>query len=204
MPPRPLVKPRKQPQQARSEATVDALLSATARILARDGYDRASTNRIAEAAGVSPGSLYQYFPGKEALVAALIDRHRTRMNEVFARHVSAHAGAPVRDAIGGVVRATLEAQASDPVLHRALLDQVPRVGKLSDTLDHLDGEVARVVRAALELRRAELRVDDVETATFVVVHAVQALSDRIVRRPVAEHGRAIAAVVDMITRFLVP
>jgi AcrR family transcriptional regulator len=58
---------------------VDAILSATARILCGTGYDRASTNRIALAAGVSVGSLYQYFPSKEALVAALVERHTESM-----------------------------------------------------------------------------------------------------------------------------
>src|SRR6478752_8926814 len=67
--------PRKQASQERSRATVAALVEATARILVRDGFDRASTNRIAQEAGVSIGSLYQYYPGKEALVAAVIERH---------------------------------------------------------------------------------------------------------------------------------
>ena len=62
--------------------TVNALLEATARILIREGFDKASTNRIAEVAGVSVGSLYQYFPGKEALVAALIDRHNQEVMQV--------------------------------------------------------------------------------------------------------------------------
>lgn len=62
--------------QQRSRATVDALVEATARILVREGFDKASTNRIAEVAGVSIGSLYQYFPGKEALVVAVIERHQ--------------------------------------------------------------------------------------------------------------------------------
>ncbi len=65
----------KMPLQERSRATVDALVEATARILVREGFEKASTNRIAEVAGVSVGSLYQYFPSKEALVAAVIDRH---------------------------------------------------------------------------------------------------------------------------------
>ena len=69
-------KPRKDASQERSRATVDALVEATARILVRDGFDNASTNRIAEVAGVSVGSLYQYFPSKEALVAAVIERHQ--------------------------------------------------------------------------------------------------------------------------------
>src|SRR3569623_1094019 len=67
--------PRKYASQERSRATVAALVEATARILVAEGFDRASTNRIAEVAGVSIGSLYQYFPGKEALVLAVAERH---------------------------------------------------------------------------------------------------------------------------------
>ena len=74
--------PRKSASQERSRATVDVLLEATTRILVKEGYDRASTNRIAELAGVSIGSLYQYFPSKEALVAAVIDRHQQEISEV--------------------------------------------------------------------------------------------------------------------------
>ena len=78
------INPRKLPQQERARATIDAILTATARILVKEGFDRASTNRIAEEAGVSVGSLYQYFPGKEALVAALIERHLDEMTSLFA------------------------------------------------------------------------------------------------------------------------
>src|ERR1041385_532898 len=85
MPPKLATRPRKQPQQDRARATVDALLEATTRILVRDGYDRASTNRIALAAGVSIGSLYQYFPSKEAPVAALVEHHLGRMREALDR-----------------------------------------------------------------------------------------------------------------------
>src|SRR5881394_3122602 len=72
--------PRKLPRQERARATIDALLTATAHVLVKEGFDRASTNRIAEAAGVSVGSLYQYFPSKEALVAALVERHTDLMS----------------------------------------------------------------------------------------------------------------------------
>jgi AcrR family transcriptional regulator len=63
-------------REAILRATVDALVEATARILVKEGFDKASTNRIAEVAGVSVDSLYQYFPGKEALVAAVIESHQ--------------------------------------------------------------------------------------------------------------------------------
>jgi AcrR family transcriptional regulator len=78
---RPLTKPSKVASQARSRATVDALVEATARILVKDGFDKASTNRIAELAGVSVGSLYQYFPSKEALVVAVIERHQQEIKQ---------------------------------------------------------------------------------------------------------------------------
>jgi AcrR family transcriptional regulator len=76
---KPLTNPRKQASQVRSRATVDALIEATARILVSEGFDRSSTNRIAEKAGVSIGSLYQYYPSKEGLVAAVIDRHNQEL-----------------------------------------------------------------------------------------------------------------------------
>src|ERR1041384_4380995 len=79
---RPLTNPRKQASQERSRATVDALVEATARILVREVFDKASTNRIAEAAGVSIGSLYQYYPSKEALVAAVIERHNRDLMQI--------------------------------------------------------------------------------------------------------------------------
>jgi AcrR family transcriptional regulator len=70
--PRSGLKPRKMPVQSRSAATFDAILEAAARILERHGLEGFNTNAVAARAGVSVGSLYQYFPGKDALMAALI------------------------------------------------------------------------------------------------------------------------------------
>src|SRR6478609_1678626 len=76
MPRRPKTRtaPRRAPLQRRSADTVDVLLAATERVLAQHGYDGATTNRIAEAAGVSIGTLYHFFPSKEALIEALVHR----------------------------------------------------------------------------------------------------------------------------------
>src|SRR5260370_38447536 len=87
--------PRKLASQERSRSTVDALLEATARILVKEGYDQASTNRIAEVAGVSIGSLYQYFPSKEALRAAGIDRHTQEGSQVTGNAQAKAAARPV-------------------------------------------------------------------------------------------------------------
>ena len=76
-----LIKPRKLPRQHRSAATVEAILEAAARILERGGPDALNTNSVAAMAGVSVGSLYQYFPGKEALLAELVRKWRALLVE---------------------------------------------------------------------------------------------------------------------------
>src|ERR1700679_3626916 len=103
MSPRPRTVPRKAPQQQRSRETVDVILAATARVLVKEGFDHASTNRIAEAAGVSIGSLYQYFPSKESLVAALIERHFDEMSAVLSEEMERVADLPLAAALRRMV-----------------------------------------------------------------------------------------------------
>src|SRR5579864_2789253 len=117
---RPLTNPRKQASQRRSRATVDALIEATARILVREGFDKASTNRVAEEAGVSVGSLYQYFPSKEALVAAVIDRHNQELMQVVRGALVEVAALPMEQAVRKLVAVAIKAHRIDPKLHRVL------------------------------------------------------------------------------------
>jgi AcrR family transcriptional regulator len=204
MPTLPKTSPRKSPRQARSEATVEAILEATARVLTRDGYDHLSTNRVALQAGVSIGSLYQYFPSKEALVAALIDRHREMMMSVFFRRMSEVSGAPCAVAARVLVRALVEAHAADPKLHRTLHEQVPSVGRLGHLLDDIEVRAAGAVRAYLDAHRDELRIEDIETATFVVVHAVEAITHAaVLTRPKGiSIDRFIEETTDMVVSYL--
>lgn len=76
---RPALKPRKWPVQARSAASVEAILDATIQVLMRDGKERLTTTAVARRAGVSVGSLYQYFPNKSSLLQAVLRRHLERV-----------------------------------------------------------------------------------------------------------------------------
>ena len=175
MPTKTATKPRKIAVQARSLATVDAILRATARILIREGYDRASTNKIAHLAGVSIGSLYQYFPSKEALVAALAERHVDEMAAVLRREYPRLSAAPLEQAVEEVVRLMVTAHSVDPKLHKVLVEQVPRIGKL-DHMDSIERDMFTLARGYLETRRAELVVRDLDLAAFIVVGTVEALT----------------------------
>src|SRR4249920_1596611 len=114
--------PRKSAVQERSRVTVHALLEATARILVREGFDQASTNRIAEVAGVSVGSLYQYFPSKEALVAAVIERHQQEIMQLVRGELSEVANQPIEQGVRTLVAVAVKSHRLDPKLHRVLAE----------------------------------------------------------------------------------
>lgn len=196
------VSARKKPIQARSQATVRAILDAAAHVLSKEGYDNASTNRVAERAGVSIGSLYQYFPGKESLVAALIDEHRARSLEVFVEKAGEVAGAPLPVAVETLVEALVEAHEADPQLHRVLMEQVPRVGSLKLLLDDLDVRVGTVVRAILAARRDEIGPRDLDAATFVVVNAVETLVHRAVLDQRLSRETLVRETTALVVRYL--
>ncbi|HVV40307.1 MAG TPA: TetR/AcrR family transcriptional regulator [Nitrobacter sp.] len=155
--------------------TVDALVEATARILVREGFDKASTNHIADVAGVSVGSLYQYFPGKEALVAAVIERHQQEIMKTVRGELAEVSSQPVETAVRKMIVAAIKAHRVNPKLHRVLAEQIPRVGKLKD-VEIFSRQNFILFRTYLESRLDELRVDDLELASFVCVTTIEALT----------------------------
>ncbi len=172
---RPPINPRKQASQERSRATVDALIEATARILVREGFDKASTNRIAEEAGVSIGSLYQYYPGKEALVAAVVDRHNRELMQIVRTALAEVAALPVDKAVRRLVGVAIDAHRADPKLHRVLTEQIPRVGR-AERVGAFNRETFVLLRTYLEAHRDELRPLDLELAAFVCATTIEALT----------------------------
>lgn len=195
---------RKAPVQDRSRETVEVILKATARVLVDVGYDRASTNKVAEIAGVSVGSLYRYFPSKEALVAALIERHVKEMLAVCESKLAEMADAPLDRAAHEIVRAILRAQSVNPKLHRILIQQVPRVGQLRN-VDALQERFGVLVKAYLENRKKELRPQNIDLAVFVLVRAVEAVAHAAVLEQPAllVDGELAGELAEMVLRYLI-
>ena len=200
---RPAVKPRKDASQERSRARVDALVEATARILVREGFDKASTNRIAEVAGVSVGSLYQYFPGKEALVAAVMERHQQQIMQIVRRELAQVENQPLKQAVRRLFAVAVTAHGVDPDLHRVLAEQIPRVGKL-EKLEGFDRENYALFRSYLERHRDEIRVADLDLASFICVTTVEALThNAVLHHSSALSKKAMDALVDEGSRLIV-
>ena len=205
---KPLTKPRKNASQERSRATVDALIEATARILVKEGFDKASTNHIAETAGVSVGSLYQYFPSKEALVAAVMERHSRELMETVRGAVAEAVALPVEPAVRKLVATAIEAHRIDPKLHRVLAEQLPRTGKLENAAT-FNREYYTLFRTYLEAHRNEFRAVDLGLAAFVCMTSIEALTHTAVLHHSASFtDEAFAALVDeatlLIVRYLQP
>jgi AcrR family transcriptional regulator len=198
----PALDPRKHAAQQRSRATVDALIEATARVLVKEGFERASTNRIAAEAGVSIGSLYQYFPTKEALVAAVIERHKTAMLQMLRETLVRVAERPLQDALREIITVTIDAHRVDPELHRVLVEQIPRTGRLAE-VEGFDREVQSLVHGYLEARKQEIRVPDLELAAFVIVSTVEALSHgAVLHHPELLSRNKVKTFTDEVTRLV--
>lgn len=166
--------PRKLPRQSRSKASYQAILDAAARVLVDVGYDKATTNSIAEVAGVSIGTLYEYFPGKEAIYAAV----RARLNEVGFAILTAEAESfsalSPGDAIDLVVQARIDAVLIDPVLHCRLNDQVPHYVTQDQTDGMLDA-FFDIAKGFLQIHNAAVRdqtPDVMANLAMRTVHAV--------------------------------
>lgn len=199
---RPLTSPRKEAIQARSRATVDALIEATTRILVREGFDRASTNRIAEEAGVSIGSLYQYYPSKEALVAAVIDRHQQELMQVVRNALAEVSALPLEEGVRRLVAVAIDAHRVNPKLHRVLAEQIPRTGRLKN-VEAFNRETYALFRSYLESRRVEVRAADLDLAAFVCVTSVEALTHTaVLHRPEVLSDKAAGALVEEATRLV--
>jgi len=185
---------RRTPRQGRAKATVGAILSATAELLGRSGLARLSTNRIAERAGVSIGSVYQYFPDKKGLLAALIHRERELVRDVTVRALASAEGEALEIAVGRVVAAVLQHQRARAPLHDALFHEAARALGDEQHAGHASRRsVEDVVAAFLRARASEIDVSDPRRASVVIVQTVSALAHESIVAPRPElEGEALA------------
>jgi AcrR family transcriptional regulator len=184
MPPR--TQPRKRPRQERSRLTVEAILDAAARVFERHGYAAGTTNRIAERAGVSVGSLYQYYPNKDAILVALVQRH---LDEGVA------ALSPVLEELGAarpsleeglrrMVVAMVELHRERPALHRVLFEEAPRPPALRRRLTALNAALVAAVAGYLRACGDEVAPDrDPDVAARLVVQVIETVTHDLVIRP---------------------
>jgi AcrR family transcriptional regulator len=188
------LKPRKTPRQARAEATVDAILEATIQVLLSEGARRLTTTRVAARAGVSVGTMYQYFPHKEALLYAVLKQHLDTIAEAVEAACARLRGQAIATIGEGLVLAYLDAKMVRVDVSRALY----LVSADLDTSELMDGIAKRILDATTVLlaSAADAEFDDLSVVTFTLLAAMSGAV-----RTVFERGAAPSMLRDLRTHL---
>jgi AcrR family transcriptional regulator len=118
--------PRRQPRQRRSRQTVETVLEAVVHVLKEHGVDGITTNRIAETAGISIGSVYQYFPDKQAIFEAIHARHVNQINRLIESVLEQHRTSSLEEFMRALIDALISAHEVDPELHGVMVLTAPQ------------------------------------------------------------------------------
>ncbi len=170
--------PRKQPRQERAKETVSVILEAAAEVFAEKGYAGATTNKIAHRAGVSIGSLYQYFPNKDAILAGLREQHLSDVQIVVDRSMRelADVNVPIGQALGSLLRGLINLHEEKPKLTRALSEDVLPPHSVEDINRNREEEhYARATEQILR-RRSDVRTGNHIMMAHLLVQTIQALT----------------------------
>jgi AcrR family transcriptional regulator len=195
------LQPRRLPRQVRAELTRERILTAAAHVFTEYGYAAGTTNRIAARARVSIGSLYQYFPNKDAILAELLVRHIDRGMWTQADRLDLSPGT-LQATVRALVRDAIDNHRDDPQLLRILIEEAPFSQEVVDTIDRYGRLRVGQVRDLLA-RHPDVRVGDLDTAADLIVTTVEMNTHKVMAHP-----RTIAVetfeneLVDMLTRYL--
>lgn len=171
---------RKEPRQARSRATVEAVVEAGARILSEQGWGGFTTNKVADAAGVSIGSLYQYFPDKLSLVDAIRGRHiDDSLNAV--RHALADTQS-LAEFVEALVTNLIAAHSIHPGLHRVLLDEAPGLDAYRDQNSQIEAQYLSLYTEAATVYGSHDRGVPASTIGLVISDAIDGVIHNAARR----------------------
>lgn len=163
--------PRKCPRQARAAVTVDAIFEGTLQVLLSAGSTRLNTTRVAERAGVSVGTLYQYFPNKQALLFAVLERYLTKLMDTLEAACLDHRGATAEVMTEAAVKAYLQVKAQQPEISRALYYVVTELdarGLVEAAIQRAERAIAAMLSTASDGRFSDPHA--VARTLFATIH----------------------------------
>lgn len=184
---------------------MEAIVQAAAQVFERHGYAAGTTNRIAERAGVSIGTLYQYFPNKDTILVVLIEEHLEQAQATFAPLAEQllEQRPPVRTGLRLLLQALFELHHHQPNLHRVLFEEAPRPQEIRDRLDAAFDRATESLARYLDFR-AEVTVPDTTVAAQLVIQSLEAITHGLVIHPRADVSLSAytEATMMMLDRYL--
>jgi AcrR family transcriptional regulator len=196
-----VVTPRKKPTQGRSKATVEAVLAAAAHILEDRGLAGFNTNAVAVRAGVSIGSLYQYFPSKDAILVALMEQSLAVFSETLAEAIDGAPGDSLGEDLKFMLQMGLVSHLRRPNLVRLLEDEFQRLeGHINKASSHVAVRAAMI--RLLQRYDNQIRVDNIEIASQDVGAIAKSLMSAAGERGDADWDTVIDRIVRAMLGYL--
>jgi AcrR family transcriptional regulator len=199
--------PRKEPKQKRSKAMYDAILDATTHLLSENGYAATTTNHIAERTGISIGSLYQYFPNKDAIAVELLQRHIVSgmdyMNPLIT-HAMKSRNDPAK-MVKAFIEAACDHHTDNPSLHKVLEEEVPHPAHIREALRHNEYLFAEAIAHWIELQRPQ-EVSNLTVAARLVFFLVKTMTHWYILSQQTEIEREVFVdeLTTIVMRYLFP
>jgi AcrR family transcriptional regulator len=195
------LEPRRKPRQVRAELTRERILTAAAHIFAAHGYAAGTTNRIAEHARISIGSLYQYFPNKEAILAELLIQHIDRGTWTGADELDLSPGT-LEATVRALIRDAIDNHSDDPRLLRVMVEEASVSQELLDTVDR-HGKVRTAQVRDVLVRHPDVDVGDPDVAAEIILFTVEMNTHKFMAGPRTVPVEAFEReLVAMVTRYL--
>ncbi len=191
----------KLPRQSRSKATVDAIVVGATQVLGKDGWHNSNVNEMARRAGVSIGSVYQYFPTKEQLGAEVARQVSNEMLAQFVNYLVEIIDLPPREALPNVVRMTLELFRAAPNARATLIREAPAIAA-SFATPLFDAHLNAALVSYFETHRRALRVRDHRVAASVLCTAVEAIASQLTQDPSLNFDILVEETSDLAARYL--
>ncbi|WP_236808181.1 TetR/AcrR family transcriptional regulator [Amycolatopsis albispora] len=191
-------------RQARGQRRMEQLTDAAAEVFAETGYAKATTNAIAARAGVSPGTLYQFFANKEALAEALAERYQEQLRSAHEKAFDpAAAGLPLPELVERMTAPMIEVNLANPGF-KALFTGVDLPERLTAPTRALHEAVVGRIAEVIRTRRPELPADRVRTVAVVSTQIFGALLGTVVGAPAAERSRWVTELNRALVGYLAP
>lgn len=199
-----ILTPRKEPNQERSKETVENIVSATAHILEKDGFEKISTNRIAEKAGVSIGSLYQYFPTKDAIFSFMMERYVKSQTEMVDRLIEERKeNADLKETVRIIISAIMESKIKQSKFQKMFAEKVLSFAGY-ESLHKQDVHLISVFEKYLEPFGKEVRKENLDISLYFVIQTVKVLPIAILyqNRIKLADPRVTEELVELVYRYL--
>jgi AcrR family transcriptional regulator len=194
---------RKKPSQARSKTLVSSIYEAATRVLPKTGYEGVTTNQLAKIAGVSVGSIYQYFSNKDEIFALLLEKNLVEAKDVIDTVIQSKKDVPLEDFIADSISTVVDLNLNNQALFARLFIQAPRLNRVKKVMEVRD-QFVEVLVGILKSRSQEVRPQNIELSAYTAVHAVMGVIQSVVINPPPTLDRAAlkAELTDLALRYL--